>query len=137
MFRHNAEPQPQHEVGLKHQRQGDEQQDVERELGTLYEQPVHIGKVALRVALGELRIESHLEVGAELLADVLHLHGHGAGGVDSRPEEDVEQYVQPLRIADDGQVAVHGPARKGEYLAEQAAVVAGPSASLLEVARAI
>lgn len=102
MFRHHAEPQPQNEAGLKHQRKGDEQQDVERELGALDEQPVHIGKVALRVTLGELRIEGHLEVGTELLADVLHLHRHGAGGVHRRPEENVEQYVQALRIADDG-----------------------------------
>lgn len=117
--RETAEPPGEDGVGFQGERDADEQHQVDGVFGTGHHEAVHPFQVVGCVALGELRVDGHLEVGAEVVGDALHLHGNAAGRVDHRVEEDVQQDVQSLRVAENGQVAVHGPARIAEDVLEQ------------------
>ena len=119
MFGITSQPPFQHLVNLQGERKTDEAHEEHRKLGTHHQQLVHACIIFLRITFGELRIDRRLKIDAEVVDDVLYLYGDASRRIDRRIEKNVEQDIQSLRIAEHGQVAVHGPAGVIENLLEQ------------------
>ena len=82
MLGNDAQPPPQDQRGLQHQRQRDEPQDEKGELGALYQQTVHPRQVSTGVTFGQLGIQGRLETIAEALGNGLYLYRDATGGID-------------------------------------------------------